>query len=220
MPITMKLLKKYIINLGLLSLFFFGTASADVLFLDQYFKNMQSLESGFKQTVKQGKKNEISTGSLLLKRDTGFKFIYEKPFKQEIILNKAQNKLWQIDIDLQQVIVKKIDLNDQTNPISFLLSQQPISELFDVKVEKDRLRYILTPKTRNTKSDDQIASVKKLTIIFKNGTLHQFSAIHDTDSNVDITLVNPKFNQSIALANFIFNPKSYPNIDIIDETEQ
>ncbi len=221
MTVTMKFIKKHAVKLGLFSLLFIGTASADAPFLDQYFQNLQTVAAQFSQAVKQGKKTEISTGNLFLKRDTGFRFVYEKPFKQEIILNKAHDKLWQVDIDLQQVVIKKIDLNDQTNPVSFLLSQQPISELFDIKVDKDRVRYTLTSKAQKKQnSEDQIAGIEKLTVTFKNGALHQFSAVNDTGANVDITLINPQFNQSIALANFIFNPTSYPNIDIIDETEK
>ncbi|GBU08900.1 outer-membrane lipoprotein carrier protein [Gammaproteobacteria bacterium] len=187
---------------------------ADVNFLDQYFLNLQTLESSFTQTVKQGKKSEQSSGLVFIKQGVGFRFIYETPFKQEIILNKAQNKLWEYDLDLAQVIIKKVNLKDQESPIAFLLTKEALSTSFNIKVLKNKLSYRLTPKTK-----DESIGIKTLNIIFKNNNLNELNVIDDTGSNIIIKLVKPKFNQDIVSSQFVLITKSLKNVDIIDETK-
>jgi len=92
-----------------------------------------------------------SRGKFYLKRPGRFRWVYESPFRQEIIADGR--KVWFYDPDLEQVTVRAIDAALGSAPALLLSGKIRLSQRFVVKGQgvKDRHAWlVLNPRTRMT----------------------------------------------------------------------
>lgn len=118
---------------ALLLLSFNVQAGAALDSLDAFLKTMKSLQGQFVQTQFNAERRETqrASGSLELLRPGKFRWIYAKPYHQELIADGES--LWIYDQDLEQVTQK---------PLLQATAQAPIMLLLEKKsLDKD---YVLT----------------------------------------------------------------------------
>ena len=92
-----------------LCLFAAAGAHADpVATLRDFVREVKSGKSGFTQTVvsPDGARRKTSTGSFEFQRPNRFRFVYEKPFEQQIVADG--DKVWIWDKDLNQASSRRI----------------------------------------------------------------------------------------------------------------
>ena len=84
-----------------------ATESSDISQLKSYFTSTQNIKADFIQTIESPKGKEISQGKMKIMKPNKFYWDYQSPNKQKIISNG--DKVWQYDIDLEQVSIRKRD---------------------------------------------------------------------------------------------------------------
>ncbi|HET9205600.1 MAG TPA: outer membrane lipoprotein chaperone LolA, partial [Burkholderiaceae bacterium] len=84
-----------------------GGARADAVdSLRDFAQNVKSGKASFTQTVTSvdGAKKKTSSGQFEFVRPNRFRFVYAKPFEQQIVADGQ--KVWLYDVDLNQVTVR------------------------------------------------------------------------------------------------------------------
>ena len=124
-----------------------GAATAKASGLEQLKSFHASTKSGkvtFRQTVvgkgQQGARE--STGTFAFQRPGKFRWIYETPFEQLIVGDGE--RLWVYDRDLNQVIVRKLDLALGSTPAALLAGDSALEQNFDLvdAGKGDGLEYV------------------------------------------------------------------------------
>lgn len=103
--------------------------------LDQLKAFVQGTKSGratFKQEVvgKASRDTKESTGTFTFQRPGKFRWAYEKPYEQLIVGDGG--KLWIYDRDLNQVIVRKLDIALGASPAALLAGDNALEKNFDL----------------------------------------------------------------------------------------
>ncbi len=198
-------------------LVFGNVALANEQFVKNYFDNFISIQADFDQVVTQQKKKENSSGNLKIRKKTklyltpGFYFDYTKPFKQKIISDGA--KLWHYDIDLQQVVIKKLAEFEKNSPLFIIFNDQPITDQFDIKTVSSERKYRLIPKKRSADTND----LEYIEIEFTKGQLSGVSAKQSSGSDLSLKFSNIVPNA--AFPNDAFALTIPKGVDVIDETK-
>jgi outer membrane lipoprotein carrier protein len=100
--------------------------------LHAFLSGAKSGKASFRQQVvgrtRAGVKE--SSGTFTFMRPGKFRWAYEKPFEQLIVGDG--NKLWIFDRDLNQVIVRKLDLALGSSPAALLAGDNALEKHFDV----------------------------------------------------------------------------------------
>jgi outer membrane lipoprotein carrier protein len=96
--------------------------------LREFTREVQSARAAFTQTVTSpdGAKKKVSSGQFEFARPNRFRFVYAKPFEQQIVADGQ--KVWLYDVDLNQVTVR---------PIGQALGATPAALLAGVSMDKD-----------------------------------------------------------------------------------
>lgn len=183
--------------------------------LNQFFKNVSSMKAEFSQTIISDAKTDVekSTGILQMERPGKFRWDYQFPYEQQIVADGK--KLWVYDIEMEQVIVKSLDLVLGNTPAVLLSGNADITDKFKVTEitasgsdEKGLFWMQLTPKQEE-------AGFEKLLLAFSG-------------SNLRVMELKDAFGQvtRISFSNLIQNPKiesnvfnfiAPPGVDVIDE---
>ena len=180
-----------------------------------FFNDVKSMQADFTQTVKsQGfADKDTSKGVFRLLRPGKFRWDYNQPYKQEIIADGS--KLWIYDIDMDQVIVKPLDIVLGQTPAVLLSGTASLADRFDIEEvpERDELGLVwvlLRPK-------DKESSYEKLLLGFAN---QDVKAMELVDSFGQVTLLefsnlqrNPKIDPNV----FRFQPPK--GVDVIGDEE-
>jgi outer membrane lipoprotein carrier protein len=114
-------------------LVFTGGARADsVDLLRDFAQNVKSAKASFTQTVTSadGAKKKTSSGQFEFVRPNRFRFIYAKPFEQQIVADGQ--KVWLYDVDLNQVTVRPMAQALGATPAA-LLAGATLDKEFDLK---------------------------------------------------------------------------------------
>jgi outer membrane lipoprotein carrier protein len=103
--------------------------------LDQLKAFVQGTKSGratFKQEVtgKASRDVKEASGTFTFQRPGKFRWAYEKPYEQLIVGDGA--KLWIYDRDLNQVIVRKLDVALGASPAALLAGDNALEKNFDL----------------------------------------------------------------------------------------
>ena len=100
--------------------------------LKAFLAGSKSGRATFKQEVvgKGRAAAKESTGAFTFQRPGKFRWAYEKPFEQLIVGDGA--RLWIYDRDLNQVIVRKLDLALGSSPAALLAGDNTLEKHFDV----------------------------------------------------------------------------------------
>jgi len=123
--------KRLLLPLMLLGLT--GGARADAVdSLRDFAQNVKSGKASFTQTVTSvdGAKKKTSSGQFEFVRPNRFRFVYAKPFEQQIVADGQ--KVWLYDVDLNQVTVRPMAQALGATPAA-LLAGATLDKEFDLK---------------------------------------------------------------------------------------
>lgn len=214
-------------------LFLPTTLFADQRFIVDYFKNFQTLEANFTQEIITKDREDTTSGTLIIDKGSvegistdsakgsvkqgakgvqnpKFLFDYTKPYHQTLVSNGV--KFWFYDVDLMQVIIKPVDEVINNPVLQILLSNQLLSDNFDIKTVRDRREYLLTPKIAN--SDMEITDIQ---VIFANRKIYSFKVQDVTGQTVSFVVKRVVENSEVDSSLFDF--KIPADVDVIDETK-
>ena len=110
-----------------------GNARADAVdSLRDFAQNVKSGKASFTQTVTSvdGAKKKTSSGQFEFVRPNRFRFVYAKPFEQQIVADGQ--KVWLYDVDLNQVTVRPMAQALGATPAA-LLAGATLDKEFDLK---------------------------------------------------------------------------------------
>jgi outer membrane lipoprotein carrier protein len=98
---------------------------------------------------------QISTGTFTFERPGRFRWVYQQPYEQLIVGDGS--KLWIYDRDLNQVIVRTLDVALGGSPAALLAGDNALEEHFTLRDagSRDGLAYVdARPKTSDTGFED------------------------------------------------------------------
>jgi len=121
--------------------------------LKNFIASTHSGQADFSQEVqdKSGKPIQSASGTMQFERPGKFRWFYQKPYEQLIVGDGE--KFWLLDIELNQVTVKKLDTALGSSPAALLAGSNEIERSFILKDsgERDGLDWLLAaPKTQDT----------------------------------------------------------------------
>ena len=121
--------------------------------LTRYFKNLNTLEANFNQTVFAGNNapQQDSKGLIIVKSPNQFYLEYTKPFK--LLYVADGKKLWSYDEDLEQVVVKEQGNLLVNTPAMLLGNPKDLTKSYKVEKmgeEEGWIWFQLTPIKQNT----------------------------------------------------------------------
>jgi outer membrane lipoprotein carrier protein len=191
-----------------------GTSTAHASGLDQLKAFVQATKSGratFKQVVvgKASREAKESTGTFSFQRPGKFRWAYEKPFEQLIVGDGG--KVWIYDRDLNQVIVRKLDVALGASPAALLAGDNALENNFDVTdAGKSGDLEMIDAKPKSTDT-----GFERVRIGFKDN-LPRSMELKDTFGNVT-SLAFGTFERNAALdaAQFKFVPPK--GADVVGE---
>ena len=120
--------------------------------LNRALSSLDNFSADFKQTLIDDNKKVVqqSMGTVSIQRPGKFRWVYQKPYEQQIIADGKE--LWVYDVDLDQATVKPMDVGLSTAPIMVLMKKQKVEQEFNIKSlgQKKLLYWIeLTPKSKD-----------------------------------------------------------------------
>jgi outer membrane lipoprotein carrier protein len=153
--------------------------------LRAFHTTTKSGKVAFRQVVvgkQQGQQRE-STGTFAFQRPGKFRWAYEKPFEQLIVGDGE--KIWVYDRDLNQVIVRKLDIALGSTPAALLAGDSALEKNFDLTDagRNNGLDYVeAKPRSPDTGFarvkiglSDNLPRAMELTDAFGNVTVLTFS---------------------------------------------
>lgn len=123
-----------------------------VVKLQQQLSETKTLQANFNQQVlSKNNKTQTSQGQVSLARPGKFRWIYSKPYPQDIISDGKQ--VWLYDVDLAQVTIKPVGKALDASPAAVLAGNNKIDTSFNTQElpNKDGLYWVeLTPKQKES----------------------------------------------------------------------
>ncbi len=173
-------------------------------------KSIRTLSAQFNQEVlADNGRRQVLSGELQLKRPSMFRWVTKQPYSQEIVTR--DDKVWNVDHDLMQVVIQKQDTESENTPVQ-LLSGDAREFLKNYYVVVNDYRGDKTYSLRPTGND---ALFDLLEIHFKKGELTGFSMTDSMGGRRKVDLQQVNINGMISNSRFRASyPKSY---DVIDE---
>ena len=153
----------------------------------EFLQNVQTMQADIHQTVfnKQGHKTQEVDGRMQLQKPNRFRWDYLKPFAQSIVGDGE--KVWMLDVDLNQVTVRSMSKIAGSTPASILSGGKDTEKFFTIKEgdNKNGLEWALAiPKVAETGFErvalgfrGDILSSMELQDSFGNLTVIQFSNV-------------------------------------------
>jgi len=152
---------KLLINITILAVLFFQTASAGEAnnsvgetYLEKFLAKTQTLEANFQQTLRthEGEILQQTEGKFYLNRPGKFRWNYKTPYEQVIVSDGE--RIWIYDVDLQQVTVQKQSTGLPSSPMALLQDSEKLYQSFTVSPldEKDGV-YRLKLESKSKESD-------------------------------------------------------------------
>lgn len=182
-----------------------GASAAHATGMDQLKAFLDGAKTGratFRQVVagKGQRGAQEATGTFTFQRPGKFRWAYEKPFEQLIVGDGG--KLWIYDRDLNQVIVRTLDVALGSSPAALLAGDNALQknfELVDAGTGEDLELVDATPKTPDT-------GFLRVRIGFR-GNLPRVMELRDTFGNVtSLTFGSFERNPVLDAALFKFVP--------------
>lgn len=204
------------------SIFFINLAKANTWEdFNNYLKNNKTFTANFNQV---SENNNVSvSGKLYVKVPNNFRWEVnseknDKPIQIITVENKGEYSLAKIyDLDLRQVIIKKLMINQTITPAEILLGKVVLEKSFDLQAPEknspnDKGWLIATAKADNPNNE-----IKLLKINFNNNTLSAIKFVDALDRSILINFSSIVINKNID--NDIFKLNLPSNIDIIDDSQ-
>lgn len=189
-------------------------ASATDRLMD-FFNNVKSMHAEFTQTVSaQGfADKDTSKGLFRLLRPGKFRWDYEEPYQQHIIADG--NKLWVYDVDMDQVIVKPLNLVLGQTPAVLLSGTASLTDRFDIQDLPERSEQGLAWVQLRPK--DTESSYEKLFLGFNQETIKAMELVDNFGQITMLQFSNLQRNMNIDPKIFQFEPP--PGVDVLGEDE-
>lgn len=196
-----------------------AAVSADVSAFVQYFADTQDLQGNFTQTVHGQRGLEQSQGKMWISKPGKFYWDYQGANAQKIISNGS--KVWQYDIDLEQISVRGRDELVGDVAMNILSGTREIQELFAINavaqpqlpvalqaLAKDGQSYRLTPLSEQDGYD-------AVWVVMKNNQLAALAVDAGRGQQTVIEFSQLQRNVGIAAGQFEFTPPA--GVDVIGE---
>jgi chaperone LolA len=126
--------------------------ASSVVKLQQQLSEIKTLQANFtQQVISKNNKTQSSHGQVSLVRPGKFRWVYAKPYPQEIVSDGKQ--VWLYDVDLAQVTIKSIGKALDASPAAILAGNNKLDASFNTAElpNKDGLYWVeLTPKQKES----------------------------------------------------------------------
>jgi outer membrane lipoprotein carrier protein len=180
--------------------------------LDRFMNGLQSMQSSFVQTVRDGNDQlvEQSSGSLVIKKPGKFHWEYQKPNAQTIVSDGT--RIWLYDPELDQVTIRRAELSINGTPAVLLSGQGSWRDSFEVEhvEQRDQMWVInLVPKKADT-------DFKRVQMALKNDQLMAMSLTDKLGQSTVLDFKQFKRNAAVSESQFKFTPPK--NADVIDNS--
>lgn len=125
----------------------FAEPAAD---LQALLQPVAAIKANFKQTVYNERQKVIQTasGNLEFKRPNLFRWQVELPDANLVVTDG--NKLWNYDVELEQVTVQDFTANKQVSPVSFLFDDVKKLKQDFIIIKSGNNNFKLTPRKENS----------------------------------------------------------------------
>lgn len=203
------LFKRWLVATLLISTCACSTWAQGLKSLEEFVKNVKSGQADFTQVVTSPSKDgqpprvKTSSGQFAFARPNRFKFIYKKPFEQSIVADGQT--LWQFDVDLNQVTVRKqADVLGST-PAALIASAPDLRavskefSLSEVPAEGGLEWVQATPRARDS-------SFQSVRVGFHAGDLARLEILDSFGQKSVLTFSAFDANASLDAAAFQFKP--------------
>ena len=200
---------KLLINITILAVLFFQTASAGEAnnsvgetYLEKFLAKTQTLEANFQQTLRthEGEILQQTEGKFYLNRPGKFRWNYKTPYEQVIVSDGE--RIWIYDVDLQQVTVQTQNAGLPSSPMALLQDSAKLYQSFTVSPldEKDGVyRLKLESKSKESDFTEIVVGVDAKGL--------RFMQLHDQFEQVtDIVFSEITTNTNLAKEIFEFTP--------------
>ncbi len=181
--------------------------------LNSFLTGLDTLESGFTQTLIGTKGNvlEEAAGVLRMQNPGKFYWGYQSPYVQSIITNGKT--LWIYDEDLEQVTIRDVSATINTTPAAILSGSEDLHAHYIVKnlgVIEGINMYELQPRN----SENQFHSIH---IGFHGDKLFLMVMYDNLGQITRVNFKNPVRNVAVDAGSFEFAVPN--NVDIIDDRQ-
>jgi len=178
--------------------------------LREFAREVKSARAAFTQTVTSpdGVKKKVSSGQFEFARPNRFRFVYTKPFEQQIVADGQ--KVWLYDVDLNQVTVRPIGQALGATPAA-LLAGSSMDKDFELSAlpEKDGLDWAQAlPRNKE-------GSIQAIHIGFKGSTLAALEIVDAFGQRSMLRFSALESNPKIADDVFRFTPPK--GVDLIEQ---
>lgn len=178
--------------------------------LQDLLKPIITIKANFTQTVlnKQSKIVQKASGNMEFKRPNLFRWQIDKPDPTLIVTDGK--KMWNYDIELEQVTVQNFRSNTEVSPISFLFDdvEQLDRDFNIVKVSTARSTFKLTPKQENS-------SFISVELNFEQNNIKDLRLLDHLGQTSQFNFTQVQNNPKIANTRFTFVPPV--GVDVIGE---
>lgn len=177
--------------------------------LRDFGREVKTGRASFTQTVTSpdGARKKTASGSFEFARPDRFRFVYSKPFEQQIVADGK--KVWIYDLDLQQVSVRAMSAALGATPAA-LLAGGAVDKDFVLSAapSRDGLDWVLaTPKAKE-------GSIRTLQIGFKGKTLAALEIVDAFGQRSLLQFADVQANAKLADGVFHFVPPK--GVDVIE----
>ena len=178
--------------------------------LRDFVREAKSGKAGFTQTVTSpdGARKKVSSGSFEFLRPNRFRFVYAKPFEQQIVADGA--KVWIYDTDLNQA---------SSRPIAQVLGATPAAILAGGSIEQD---FELSPQPAKDGVDwvqalprQKDSTIQQLRVGFRGRELAAIEIVDGFGQRSLLQFSGFAVNVPVAAASFRFTPP--PGADVIEQ---
>ncbi len=176
--------------------------------LNRAMSSLDNLQADFKQTLIDDNKKIVqqSSGKVSIQRPGKFRWIYEKPYQQQIIADGKE--LWVYDVDLDQATVKPMEAGLSSAPIMVLMKKQGVETEFEVN-EVGQHKYLFWIELTPIKKDMEYS---KIYIGMENEIVKALELRDSFGQSTQITFENQRTNMIFNPDAFSFNPP--PGVDV------
>jgi outer membrane lipoprotein carrier protein len=181
--------------------------------LQRFLDGTKTLRAEFNQTVlaKNGRKPQLSSGSMAIARPGKFRWQIEQPYAQLIVSDG--NKVWLYDPELKQVTVRKLGQALGSSPAALLAGDggAALNKNFTLRDdgEKNGLEWVeATPKSTDS-------GFERVLLGFAGDTLKSMTLADSFGQTTVLIFSHVERNPAIAASQFHFTPPS--GADIVGE---
>ena len=168
--------------------------------LRQFNNDADGIAGTFTQTVQSKKKRQKSSGSFQILRPGLFKWVYQKPYQQEIV-GDGQS-IWLYDVDLKQVTQSNQDQTIGDSPAAILSNKSALDASYTLKEDgsQDGVDYVLASPKKNN------AGYQFIRIGFKGNTLAAMELKDSFGNQTQIQFQNVNTRPNLSRSVFKFTP--------------